>query len=143
LRHTSTLTDTPLTEMTSAEYLAIGDKTAASTPQRYYYEKRIATGVLYLDCYASTDTVTNYTIELDYRQPLEIVTAGTQTLDLPDWWNRALRWLVAREMGVGLTVDDRTWQRVVAMSNEAMAIAASHDTENPVAYFQPGKDVDE
>jgi hypothetical protein len=143
LRHTATLTDQLLTPMTSQEYLALPDKTALSSPRRYYYEKRIASGVLYVDCYASSDVVSNYTLELDYRQPLEVVTAGTQTLDLPDWWNRAMEWLLAREMGPGFTIDDKTWQRVNALATEAMAMAGVHDLSSTIAYFQPGKEMDE
>lgn len=143
LRNTSAATDTPLREMTSAEYLAIPSKSETITPTRYYYEKRLSEGLLYLDGKCSSDIVSNYTLEVTYRQPLEIVTAGTQTLDLPDWWNRALEWMLAKEMGIGFTIDDATWKRVVANADESIAIAGTHDLESSVAYFQPGKDIDD
>ena len=143
LRNTSTSSDTPLKQITHDEYRLIPNKVETSTPTRWFYEKRLDEGLLHLDCYSNATIVSGYTFQITYRQPLEVVTAGSETLDIPDVWNRAYEWNLARELGPGFSVDGKTWDRVVALANESIGIANTHELENPVAFYQPGKDIDD
>lgn len=143
LRKTSDSTDMLLKEITQAEYLAIPKKVAVGTPTKWFYEKRLDQGTLYVDCYSSATVVAGYTFQITYRQPLEVVTSGGQTMDIPDVWNRAFEWCLAKELGPSFTVDDKTWSRVVGMASESLGIANTHEIENPVAFYQPGKDIDD
>ena len=140
MRNTATSSDTPLTYMTHDEYRLIPNKVAVSTPTRWYYEKRLSEGLLYLDSYCSADIVSGYTFQITYRQPLEVVTDGTQTLDIPPEWNRAFEWNLARELAPGFTIDEKTWTRVVSLANEAMGVANTHEIESPPMFYQRGKD---
>ena len=124
-----------LDPMSYLDYQAIGDKTAEGPPSRYYYEKRLDTGVLYLN-FVPSDT--SDTIELLHRQPLEIVTLKTQTLDVEDYLLRAIKWNLAVE--VGPIFVESIPQIVTNLASESLAIAQTFEPENSDEYFQPGRD---
>jgi len=75
--------DTPMTPMTWDEYQAIPDKDGTGTPQRYHYRKDLANGELYLDV---VPDVANELI-INYKQPLEIISAVGNEFDVdPSWY---------------------------------------------------------
>jgi hypothetical protein len=143
LRNTATSSDTVLSPMTHDEYRALPNKSQTGTPTRWFYEKHLADGTLYVDCLASSTIVSGYTFQITYRQPLEVVTTGAETLDLPNEWNRALTWNLAKELGTSYTVDNETWQRVVAMAAESLGISNNHELENQILFYQCKRDIDD
>lgn len=128
--------ETMIDPMSYLEYQAIGDKTAEGPPSRYYYEKRLEDkGVLYLD-FVPSDTTD--TIELLHRQPLEIVTSKTETLDVEDYLLRAIKWNLAVE--VGPIFVETIPQAVMTLASDSLAMAQTFEPENSDEYFQPGRD---
>jgi len=121
--------------MSYLEYQTIGDKTATGSPSRYYYEKRLDKGVLYLNTVPSDLTDT---IELLHRQPLEIVTKKTETLDVEDYLLRAFKWGLAVE--VGPIFVENIPQAVMDLASASFAMAQTFQPENSDEYFQPGRD---
>ncbi len=136
-RDASDDTDLPLTAMTLIEYTSINDKSSPGQPQRYYYERRTDTGKLYLDYLPdSADELIIY-----YKQPLEIITASTETFDLDPSWYRSLLYSVAKECAgaFGIGIDSPIYQGIAMNAAEAMMITNSFFSNNHTINFRPGR----
>jgi hypothetical protein len=127
--------ETPMTEMTFAEYLAISNKTNEGLPDKWYYEHRGATGRIYFNREPSTSSISGYRAIINYRQPLEIVVAGGNTIDAPDHWLRALKWLVAKEICPAYPGADVA--TVLGNAKDAFEAAVSFDPVEIIAYYEP------
>ena len=77
--------------MTMREKDEISDKDQSGTPTRYYYEKRVDVGYLYFDYVASEAAEAM----INYQQPVEIINALSNTLDIDPAWYEAMLWNVA------------------------------------------------
>lgn len=143
LKKTSTSDEQALRPITMEEYHAIANKAQTGTPTMWAYEKRLDQVTLYVDQKCTATIVSGYTLEVLYRQPLEVVTSGAETMDLPFEWYRALEWTLARELAPGYTVDEATWQRVQQMAAEALGLSNNAELENAPAYYQCKKDIDD
>jgi hypothetical protein len=132
--------DTSLSRKTFGEYQLIADKTATGTPIYYAYEKKLAVGNLHI--YEAPDaTAANYTLELVYRQPIEVITAGTETLDIEDFWYRALIFNVALDVAPLFEVE--VSQLHINQAKEATAAMNTFYPENAGnLFFEPERDMD-
>ncbi len=87
--------DTPVYGMELEEYEAIPDKDTASTPTRYNYESQLTNGVLRFD--TAPDDV-SYLGKFVYLRPVEDLDAGSNDLDYPQHWFRALKFNLALDL---------------------------------------------
>lgn len=133
-KDTSYSSETPMSPMTFNEYLDVSNKTDEGLPDKYYYENRIATGYLYFNREPSSTVISNYNAVIYYRQPLEIITAEKNTIDAPNYWLRALKWMLAREICPSYPGADR--EMIMAASKESYQLAVNFNPEEVVAYFQ-------
>lgn len=137
-RETSSSDETPMSDMTFQEYLAVGNKTDEGLPDRYYYENRGATGRIYFNREPSSDSISGYKAIIEYRQPIEIIVAENNTVDAPSHWIRALKWALAKELSPaygGLRED------IAMLAMESIKLAISFDAENVVAYYEPEREL--
>jgi hypothetical protein len=138
LRHTTSNSDTPLTPMLLEEYQAIGNKASNVTPTKYYYEKRLDEGKLYLDGDVSTAAAAAYKISFVYRQPLEVITAQGDDIDIESSLYRFLKFKIGMELapeyGRKITPD------VKDLTAEALAEAQTFQPEDIDIHFEPGRD---
>jgi hypothetical protein len=130
--------DTPLEPITRAEYELITDKTAAGMPDQYCYEKKLDVGNLYIHM-APDETAADYTVQLLYRQPIEVITAGTQTLDIEDFWYRALKFNVA--LDVAPEFDAQITDIHKQLAQNAMAeVNTFYPEDAGDIFFEPERD---
>lgn len=143
LRHTSTTTDTNLEPIGYDEYYNIPNKLQQSMPTRWYYERTNSTGTLYLDCKPSTSVAAAYCGAVVYRQPLEIVSVGSNEIDIPGYYYRPIKFILARDIAPEFPeVSMETFNKVERLAQEALNVANSFEPEDAPedAFFQPGCD---
>lgn len=126
--------DTPLYSMELEEYESIPDKDAAATPTRYSYESQLTNGVLRFD--TAPDDV-SYLGKFVYLRPVEDLDAGSNDLDYPQHWFRALKFNLALDLAPekGRTPSDQ----LKANAGQALAFAQNVDPETSDAYFEPDR----
>jgi len=139
---TSTTSDTPMNPMTLDEYEAITDKTETGTATRFYYERKTSEGTFKINKAPTSAIASANTIQLKYRQPIEIVSAGTNELDFPNHWWRAIKFQLALDLGCGYSIDEKTWQRVFFLTKQSMALTNIFDTEFINIYDMPVRNIE-
>lgn len=126
--------DITLNRISRDEYFALGDKTTSGTPNQYYYDPQLDSGVLYL--YQPPSDVDS-TIEFIYHRPFEDFDTATDTPDFPQEWYHAVRFglavTIAPEYGVPLKV--RADLKMDAMYYKREAL--NFDREDSHIYIQP------
>ena len=135
---TASGTDTPLDPMTVSEWMALGDKDASGTPQKYYYEKKADELRFYLD---KTPSDTTYTIFMVVLLPIEDFDTIADNPDFPREWYRALKWNLAQELLADYPSSENRQKIIAAMATQSLAMANSFEPENVVVYFQPDLDI--
>lgn len=126
-----------LDQMSHEEYLLIEDKTAPGTPQRYYYEKRLDTGKLYLDYVPDTaDELIIY-----YNQPLEIISATNNELDIDPVWYLALIKTTAKSCATayGIGITNPLYQAIATDAVESNMAAMRQTQDNHPICVKPGR----
>lgn len=128
---------TPLKPMSFRERQLLSDPTAQITPTRWDYERRSSSGRLYLDGYCTSDIVSNYTINITYRQPFEIIQA-TKEFDIMPEYLRMLKWNLCKELSPGHVGE--VSKSIDMLSKESTAQAATFEPETCDQFFEPGRD---
>lgn len=77
------------------DYFAVSDKTAAGSPNRYYYDKQLDDGVLYV--FQRPDDV-DYILNFSYYDHVEDMDSATDDFDYPQEFTLALIWNLASEL---------------------------------------------
>jgi len=132
LKHTSSGSEIRLHPMNLEQYQSVTNKTINGIPTRYYYEKRKdVSGKLYLDIEPSSTIASAYTLEIVYRQPLEIANAGTNELDFPAHCYRALEFQLALDLAPGYNIKGDTYSEIRDNRDKPQDIEF---------YYQPGID---
>lgn len=130
--------DVPLSPLTLQEYEALPSKTDAQTngdPYMYYYEAQLVNGVLYLDRFPND---TRKYLHVVYLAPVADINLATDTFDYPQQWFRALAAQLAVDIAPGFQIPIS--QELIALRNDAVAIARNFDGEVSALYFQPYAD---
>lgn len=83
--------------MTRKQYLDLPNKANPGTPSGFYYDPQTPLGVLYL--YPVMNDTT-HTLVLDYQRPMTEMGSGTDSLEVPAEWHRALKWNLADELAL-------------------------------------------
>jgi hypothetical protein len=122
-RDTADDTDTLLESMTLKEWSKINDKDAVGKPGRYYYEKRLDTGKLTLDYKPEDDDE----LIIHYKQPLEVITATSETFDIDPSWYRALLYNVAVDCAstFGVGANNPRFQTIMMLATQSMGMVNS------------------
>lgn len=130
--------ETPLEPMSLEQWQEISLKTQEGTPGRYYYEKRTDTGKFYLD-YVPSDTTD--VIDITYRQPLELVTAGAHEFDIEDFWYRAIKFNVSLDVAPEFSMSDpKKISQIESLARDALIKVGAFYPEEEDCFFEPGKD---
>lgn len=79
------------------DYFAVSDKLAAGAPNRYYYDKQLDNGVLYV--FQRPDDA-NYIINFSYYEDVEDMDSSTDNFDYPKEWTSAIIWNLATELAI-------------------------------------------
>jgi len=126
--------DVTLYKMSREEYFALGNKQSSGTPNQFYYDPQLDSGVLYL--YPAPSDVDSI-IEYIYHRPFEDFDNATDTPDFPQEWYHAIRFglasTIAPEYGVPLKVRADLKMDAMYYKREAM----NFDREDSPVYIQP------
>lgn len=79
------------------DYFELSDKKSNGIPNRYYYDKQLDNGTLYL--YQRPDN-TDYIINFSYYDEVEDLDSATDDFDYPQEWTLALIWGLAEQLAV-------------------------------------------
>lgn len=139
LRHTASGSDSVLKEMTYAEYQALGNKSSSVTPTRYYYEKRTTEGKLYLNGKPTSSVASGYTLQVYYRQPMEVIVSLADEFDIVPEYYRMLLWNLVRELAP--TYGVKATQDIKELARESAALANTFEPENQVLFFEPDREL--
>lgn len=131
--------ETPLDSITYEEWFAIGNKTNRGNPSRYYYERRLDRGRIFLDTIPSAAIVTAAdTLEIAFLTPLEDFDATANDPYFPQEWYRPLKWMLAQEMhpeaGKIVPAD------VASLAAQSIEAANTTAPEKGDSFFQPERD---
>lgn len=127
--------DVPLTPMLLEEYQQIGNKTESGTPTRYYYERQVDAGYIYLDVQPEDATDT---LELVILRALEDIDSLSDTVLFSPEWYRPLVLAMALELSPSYGVPPN--QATADLSRQAFNFANSFEPEQVSAFFEPDKD---
>jgi hypothetical protein len=85
--------DMPLTAMTRQQYYDMPNKTSTGIPTAYYYDRQVATGVLYI--WQGMASVTTETLRVTYERSVDT----TDLLDdIPPEWENAVLYGLAMQL---------------------------------------------
>jgi hypothetical protein len=134
-RETDNDTDTPMVLMTQREKDEIADKDQSGTPSKYYYEKRVDVGYLYFN-YVSAEAAEAI---INYQQPVEIINALANTLDIDPSWYEAMLWNVALFSAPFFEIHAGTpkYTTIAAMAQATMDIINSFFPDNEPIGMRP------
>lgn len=124
----------PLAPWNRAQYYAIPNRAAVGSPNAYYIEKGIGGLTLYIWPVPADDV----SLKVDHSRTAETVTAGSETLDIPQEWQQ----LIVKKLAVEIAnlfitaIDPIKLQKVAAEANELERQML--DADRPDSYtFEP------
>lgn len=125
----------PLQAWNRAQYFQIPNRAASGDPTAYYFSKGVGVPTLYVWPVPTEET----TVKIDYARTAETVTAGSETIDIPQEWNEAvIKNLAVRisNMFGATRADPAAIQKVMAEARELETQFYDHD--RPDSYvFEP------
>ena len=125
-RRESTSYEIPINFESREDYFNLPDKTSTGEPVQSYFSRQETAGNMYIWPPPSTaDTAINFT----YERPLQIVSTGSQTIDIPEYWYEAMIYNLAKRLipKFGCTVARA--QIIANMAEEFLNVALDFDSE--------------
>lgn len=135
-KNTATGNETPMTRLSFAEYDRLPNKAQQGTPVQFYFEPQRTGSIMKIWPTADANAVSNLTIEYTYQQPIQDMTSGTEDVDFPNEWYRALILNLAIDLApkFGLERDERVLLQTQA--EDALQLALNFDVEDASLYIQ-------
>lgn len=126
--------DQPMQRLNQDQYESLPDKEMDGDPMGYYYEPKLADGVIYLDANA---TDLRDIITFKYLPPIQIFTAATDDLDIPDIGRECFIYNVAKRMA---GEHGKAWSPSnEEIRREATAIFMESDPDTARMFFEPDR----
>lgn len=124
---------TPLSPMMSRrEYFDLPQPMNPGTVTQAYYNPARDQGEMYV-WNAPTDATNS--LRFTYYRPIQDFTSLDNTADLPQEWNNALNWTLARELGPRYSVPAARWDRIVQQAQIKLDLVSGWDRESQSVYF--------
>lgn len=128
---------TPLTRLSHQEYNDLSNLTTAGNPVNFYFEPQRTTSVMYVWPVPNATTVADYTLNYTYQQPLQDHDVGTEDVDFPTEWYRALTYTLAYDLGFRYGIDLNTHQMLGIQAQDSLDLALSYDVEDTSLHIHP------
>lgn len=124
---------TPLSPMMSRrEYFDLPQPRNRGTVTQAYYNPARDQGQMYV-WNAPTDA--NNGLRFTYYRPIQDFSSVDDTADLPQEWDNALKWNLARELGPGYSIPVERWDRIVQQAGIKLELVQGWDRESESVYF--------
>lgn len=108
------------------DYFHLPDKVTTGKPIQSYFSRQHPEGDMYLwPAPDDTEIVINFT----YERPIQVISAGTDNFDIPDYWYEAVIYNLAERLILkfGCTKDRAVF--IKAAAREYLSVALSYDTD--------------
>ena len=138
-KNTSTSTEIPMTRLSYDEYNNLPNKTNTGTPVQFYFEPQRTGSQLTVWPAPDANFAAGYTIEVTYQQPIQSMPAGTDEVDFPNEWYRALILNLAVDLAPKFGVGIQERQLLKNEANEALELALNFDVEDASLYLNPDR----
>ncbi len=126
-----------LTRMSLKEYESLPNKTTTGVPTNFYFEPSRLTSILFVWPAPSATEAAEYTIEYIYQAPIQDMNSGTEDVDFPNEWYRALILNLAVDLApkYGLALAQQELLSIQAM--DALDLAKDYDVEDTSWFIMP------
>jgi hypothetical protein len=129
--------DTPLLELSKAEYNQLGSKFSLGVVNSWFYDPGTTSGVLKVFNTPDTNTATIYQLHFVAQRPLQDINLSTDIPDFPNEWMQALIWGLADELSVEYGVHVNLRQEIAAKAEKYRRELEDWDVEHASTYFMP------
>lgn len=136
-KETSSGIETPINKLSREEYEALPNKTETGTPVSYYFSPERTTSTMYLWLTPGTTEASDFTIEYVYTAPIQDMDVGTEEVDYPNEWYRALILNLAYDMSGRYGMDTAERRLLREDAEAALELAKDYDVEDTSIYFRP------
>lgn len=131
---TSPTSEIPLRILSNSDYMNLPNKITEGTPNSFYYNPTLGTGTFYIWPLSVDSTMW---VNMTAYRPLQIFSAGTDTLDAPDEDQQGVIWALAGEIGSEYGIDAPTMARIDAKAQAWLTRAENFDVEEASVMFVP------
>ncbi len=124
--------DSPMQRYNQDQYEAVPDKSTEGDPTAYYFEPKLTDGYLYVD---SVSTDFRDILVFKYLPPIQVFTASSDDLDIPDIGRECLIYNVAKRMA---GEHGKKWSKEnEEIRQEATGIFMNSDPDTARMFFEP------
>lgn len=127
----------PLTRLSLEEYDALPDKTQQGTPLNFYFEPGRLTSKMYLWPTPDATWAAANHIDIIYQAAMEDMDVGTEEVDFPNEWYRALILNLAVDLAPKYGLEMRERQMLEIQAADALDLAKDYDVEDTSVFLQP------
>lgn len=129
----------PMVKISRDTYRAITIKTNTGLPNRFFYDKQLDYGTIYLWQVPSSAT---YLIDFTFQKQLFDFTTATNDPDFPVEWLKPLYLNLAVELAGFNSVSDANFLSMLTQqASSALAEAEGYDRETTSIYFEPASEI--
>ena len=108
------------------DYFHLPDKVSTGKPIQSYFSRQQPPGIMYLwPPPDDTEIVINFT----YERPIQVINAGTDNFDIPDYWYEAVIYNLAERLVLKFGCTEKRAALIMQRAEEALSIALSYDTD--------------
>lgn len=135
--------DTPLEIVDRDTYNMNSTKTQGGIPTQLFYDPEYAKadganakGKIYLWPAPDASAVAKYDLYFVYTRPLQDFSAGSDTLDFPQYWFNAVKWNLAYELSFNYGLPIETQNKLKDKAKETLDLALGFDVDQQSVFFQ-------
>lgn len=125
-RRDSTTYEIPIAFESRKDYFGMPDKTSTGQPIQAYFSRQRDNGIMYL---WPTPSTSEYVINFTYERPLEIISLGTNNLDIPNYWYEAFINNLALRLIPKLGCTQIRAAMIQQMAKDSLDLALSYDSD--------------
>jgi len=125
-RRDSSTYEIPIAFESRKDYFGMPDKTSTGQPIQAYFSRQRDDGIMYL---WPTPSTSEYVINFTYERPLQIISLGTNNLDIPNYWFEALIYNLALRLIPKLGCTQIRAAMIQQMAKDSLDLALSFDTD--------------
>ena len=108
------------------DYFHLPDKVTTGKPIQSYFSRQLAEGDMYLwPAPDDTEIVINFT----YERPIQVISAGTDNFDIPDYWYEAVIYNLAERLILKFGCTEKRAIFIKAAAKEYLLVALAYDTD--------------
>ena len=117
------------------DYQMLPTKSSAGIPSQYVYDQQLNAGKLILWPVPDTAAPTTYTIEVNYKKPIDDVDNVTDDIEIPQEWYMPLRWALAYDLMAEFDLPPDKQNRISSKSQRLIEEVQELDIEEGTSLY--------